>query len=304
MPKKIRKKNEICPNCENTLENTWEFCPMCGQSVYEIQGTIKYMLNELSGNLYSFDSKYFHTVGRLFIRPGIVASEYVSGKMMRYVPPFRLYIFTSILFFLILSFRSCTAPEKEREASNVSLDTRYTYNDKEITPADYAKIKVYSRHQLDSFLVSSDIKPNFINRSILLKTAKISETGFNAFIGEIKTNATLGMFLLMPFSAFILYIFYRKKRRYYFDHLIATVYLHTAIFILFIISQLVDMVCGFEGFLYVLFLFYIYLIWTLHNFYSSRWKSAIWRSIPIVFIYFLFLIIFMLGVALTSIVTF
>lgn len=302
MSKKTPKKYEICPNCEQSLDEAWEFCPGCGQSVYEVPGTLKYMFKEISGSLYSFDSKFFQTVGNLFVRPGMVASEYISGKMMRYVPPFKIFIFTSIVFFLIVSFRSCSSREKEQ--SDTSADAQIFYNSTEMVTADLALIKEYNRHQLDSFIVSYGDEANFFNRNIVLTMAKISENGTSAFVDEIIANAALGMFLLMPLSAYILYLFYRKKRKYYFDHLIAAVYLHTAIFILFIVNQILSMITGFELILFILFLFYIYFIWSLRNFYASQWKTAIGRSIPIVLIYGIFLFIFMIGVTMTSIFTF
>lgn len=152
--------------------------------------------------------------------------------------------------------------------------------------------------------MSAGEKPTFFNRKILVKTAKVCQTGVDDFLEEMKANAILGMFLLMPLSAFILYLFYRKKRRFYFDHLIASVYLHTAIFILFIINQVISLLFNFDGFIWVLVIFYFYLIWSLRNFYNTKWKPLIWRSIPIVLTYFVFLTLFIIVITLTSFFTF
>ena len=40
----------------------------------------------------------------LIIRPGFLTAEYLLGRRVRYIPPLRLYIFISIIFFLIFKF--------------------------------------------------------------------------------------------------------------------------------------------------------------------------------------------------------
>lgn len=302
MGKSKRTKFEICPNCGEALESRWEFCPVCGQSVYQVQGSFKYLINEISGNLYSFDWKLFRTIGKLFAKPGIVASEYVSGKMMSYVPPVRLFIFVSLLFFVSLSVSTCSTENKKE--SIVQVNGNYEVNDKPLTKELSAQILSFNKHQLDSFMIKEKTEPTYFNKQALLGFAKITLYGSDSLFEEVKGNATLGMFLLMPLSALILLLFYRKKRSLYFDHLIAALYMHAAIFLLFILNELTLMLFKFDGFLGVLVIFYIYFIWSLRNFYNTKWRPALWRSIPIVLTYFVFLFLFIVVVTFTSFLTF
>ena len=48
----------------------------------------------------------------LIIKPGFLTNEYWSGKRITYLPPFRLYLLTSILYFLIPSIEPTTEQEK------------------------------------------------------------------------------------------------------------------------------------------------------------------------------------------------
>lgn len=40
----------------------------------------------------------------LIVNPGFLTAEYVDGRIVRYISPLRLYLVTSVLFFLLLSF--------------------------------------------------------------------------------------------------------------------------------------------------------------------------------------------------------
>ena len=44
------------------------------------------------------------TLAGLLFQPGFLTQEYVRGRIVRYIAPFRLYLVTSVLFFLLLSF--------------------------------------------------------------------------------------------------------------------------------------------------------------------------------------------------------
>jgi hypothetical protein len=52
------------------------------------------------------------TVGALLFRPGHLTEEYIRGRIVRYIPPLRLYLVSSILFFLVISFIGLRALER------------------------------------------------------------------------------------------------------------------------------------------------------------------------------------------------
>ena len=51
----------------------------------------------------SFDSRILRTARALFLEPGELALAFREGRTQRYVPAIRLYLFVSLIFFLILS---------------------------------------------------------------------------------------------------------------------------------------------------------------------------------------------------------
>ena len=97
---------------------------------------------EIFNGLSSFDTKFWRTLIPLLTSPGQITKDYKKGKRSRYSNPFRFYITTSIIFFLVLGFSngydkyqdlSSTAVKKE-------LNIEEMLNHKEIKPDSIKKI--------------------------------------------------------------------------------------------------------------------------------------------------------------------
>jgi hypothetical protein len=58
------------------------------------------MINEA----FDFDSKIFKTIIPLMFSPGRLTLEYIAGRRATYINPLRLYIVTSLVFFIALAF--------------------------------------------------------------------------------------------------------------------------------------------------------------------------------------------------------
>lgn len=61
------------------------------------------LINEAFEDIFKVDSRARKTTWAMFFKPGFLSLEYFAGRRARYVPPLRLYIITSIAFFLLLS---------------------------------------------------------------------------------------------------------------------------------------------------------------------------------------------------------
>lgn len=96
---KKRRKAGSCYNCQWLLTNGENFCPNCGQENHNRQATTKLLLVDFFNDYLSFDSKMFRTLIPLVQKPGFMTSEFLEGKRMKYVPPIRLFIFLSFLYF-------------------------------------------------------------------------------------------------------------------------------------------------------------------------------------------------------------
>ncbi|MEM7297472.1 MAG: DUF3667 domain-containing protein [Bacteroidota bacterium] len=92
----------ICKNCERELEKDFRFCPDCGQEHKEKVVTFKQFILDFLGDYFTFDSLIIRSVQPLLFRPGFLTKEFLEGRRVRYIPPLRMFIFISIIFFLIL----------------------------------------------------------------------------------------------------------------------------------------------------------------------------------------------------------
>ncbi len=91
-----------CLNCAAPL--TGPFCSQCGQNVADYHRSIWRLIASFFDNVFSWDSKFFRTLGPLLTRPGLLTREFLIGRRARYVQPLRLFLFTSAVCLTLLQF--------------------------------------------------------------------------------------------------------------------------------------------------------------------------------------------------------
>lgn len=107
----------ICKNCTRKLEAEFKFCPACGQEHKEKVVHFKQFILDFLGDYFTFDSLIIRSVRPLLFNPGFLTKEFIAGRRVRYIPPLRMFIFISIIFFLVLgSMDQTVAAEKTDEA--------------------------------------------------------------------------------------------------------------------------------------------------------------------------------------------
>lgn len=92
-----------CENCNTSLEAEFVYCPKCGQERF-FERNLTGLLSHFMSDYFTFDSKIIRSVKPLISKPGFLTNEYLKGKRMLYISPLRMFIFLSIIFFLVLSF--------------------------------------------------------------------------------------------------------------------------------------------------------------------------------------------------------
>ncbi len=91
-----------CPNCGAPAHGP--FCYACGQSEKGMIRHLSEVMADLADIVFNVDSRIFRSLGDLYFRPGYLTTEYLAGRRARYVTPFRLFFFlTVIAFFAIQS---------------------------------------------------------------------------------------------------------------------------------------------------------------------------------------------------------
>ena len=96
------KPLESCLNCGTTLGG--QYCGNCGQRATSRLISVWELLRDAFGDLLEFDSRLWRTLVPLMVRPGRLTRDYLEGRRARYMPPFRMYLVLSIVFFLVAFF--------------------------------------------------------------------------------------------------------------------------------------------------------------------------------------------------------
>ncbi len=96
-----------CLNCGTGLNGP--FCYYCGQPDRNLLRFFPALVRDLLEDFLDLDSRFMRTMKPLLFKPGRLTRDYMTGRRFRYTPPMRLYIFASILFFLLAALLSGNA---------------------------------------------------------------------------------------------------------------------------------------------------------------------------------------------------
>ena len=95
-------ENPDCLNCGTRLRG--QYCGNCGQRARNRLISLWQLLSEAFGDLLELDSRLWRTLIPLLIRPGQLTRDYLEGRRARYMPPFRMYLVLSVIFFVVAFF--------------------------------------------------------------------------------------------------------------------------------------------------------------------------------------------------------
>ena len=90
----------VCQNCGTPIDE--RFCTVCGQLGADFHRPVWDLVTSSIGDMFSLDGRLWHTLPPLLLRPGRMTREYIDGRRARFVPPFRLFLLTSVIFFLTM----------------------------------------------------------------------------------------------------------------------------------------------------------------------------------------------------------
>ena len=93
---------ELCLNCGTPLAG--QYCGKCGQRATSRFISLWQLLTDAFGDLFELDSRLWRTLVPLLVRPGQLTRDYLEGRRARYMPPFRMYLVLSLIFFVVAFF--------------------------------------------------------------------------------------------------------------------------------------------------------------------------------------------------------
>jgi Protein of unknown function (DUF3667) len=94
--KAVPAPGALCANCGAELHGP--YCHVCGQSADTHKRSILRLIWEAGEALFELDGRLWRTLPDLFLRPGRLARDYLDGRIVRHVPPFRTFLVALVLF--------------------------------------------------------------------------------------------------------------------------------------------------------------------------------------------------------------
>jgi hypothetical protein len=229
---KQRLAEKICPNCGSPQQVDYRFCSQCGQENHDLNMPITHLLGEAIEGFLHFDSKSLHTLRMLSFKPGFLPSEFMQGRRKQYVPPVRLYIFISFLFFLLLALPTGKESILEEENSKGLSITFYGVNSLDL--------RGMKQVQLDSVMLVHQISPTMMNTYIIKQLVRIGSGQKEEFNHLLMKAVSYMMFALMPVFGLFVYVLHRKREQWYIHTLVFSVHFHCFVFLTLIVCSLIN----------------------------------------------------------------
>jgi hypothetical protein len=111
-----------CINCGTALKG--RICHSCGQDSDTFHRPVWSLLWEVLDGLIGLDGRLWRTLPALMFRPGYLTRKYLEGVRARYVQPFRLYLFASVIFFVLFGMGSPDWSNAVNPAAELSDEDR------------------------------------------------------------------------------------------------------------------------------------------------------------------------------------
>jgi hypothetical protein len=106
---------ERCLNCDAKLAGS--YCQDCGQRARDLRRPIWDLLRDFVHETFDIDGRFTRSLGPFFRRPGQLTLAYNSGRRLQYISPVRLFLFATLIFFVVSSPSCPLRPAEETAAT-------------------------------------------------------------------------------------------------------------------------------------------------------------------------------------------
>ena len=248
-----------CANCGHPRNA--RFCPKCGQNDRDYIRSLPPLLGDILKETFELDSRIRRTLPPLFLRPGELPAEFSRNRRARYMSPVRLYLFTSILFFFLLSLDDFRPRRLDREALQERGPAAVRVEIDKARATDTAALKALlppsQQRKVDEIIarpgmvgpkaaivglatyVEEDASSDAAawKRYVLARAVDVAADPAAVF-SQFVQNLPLAMFVTLPAYALLLMLFFFGSHRFFTEHLVFAVQMHTFAFIVLAVSML------------------------------------------------------------------
>jgi hypothetical protein len=234
--------HEPCRNCGDPTAG--DFCPSCGQRKSDVRASLAALFHDLMEVHFGVERRTPNTLFALFFRPGFLSREYLDGRVVRYLSPFKLYLASSLVLFVLVGFLSfrgmddVTWDDLVEQESSATVDAE---EEVDTIPQEEVSDTLGMPWLAEGGPWQEGVEINLGNERLnALVESRIRRLGeldpldairevVRTFLNYVPTL----MFLLLPVFAGLLKLLYVHRRMYYAEHFIVVLHLHAFVFGIF-----------------------------------------------------------------------
>ncbi len=311
-----------CANCGTALNGP--YCSNCGQKASDYHRPFWWIFGEFLDSVFGYDSRAFRTIWLLFAEPGEFTRRYNEGKRASLLPPFRLFVIASVVFFLTLqltglamvafkvkSVSLAELPPEAIEAMKKEASGQIVIKNEQkmdvvtmefFVPAGAVEhVKLTEEQKRNVLNVTDEIKvetkstdPDEAEWGVWIgeKAKRIQEGYERALADPIKLNAPLNVWLprlmlvLVPVFALLLALIHWWPRVFLIEHLVFSTHIHTVLFVALSLVALAVAILGDAGFLWSVWLILaIYLWMAMYRVYGRSWWLTSIKFVALLLVY-------------------
>jgi Protein of unknown function (DUF3667) len=252
-----------CANCGARL--TGKYCSECGQRHHDHPvHDFWHFTSEALEDLTHADSRLWQTLTALLFRPGLLTREFLEGRRVRYLPPVRLYLVVSLIFFIIVglssripksyvvlsygdnSFHYQVVPTgKVPGPGAVGGTSTPAASGSAAGPATLTSTPAARERLCEEFGASVAQHAGWFGRFAPRVTRScltaLAAGGLEHFDEVVERNLERAMFLFLPLLALAMKPLYLQPPRHYIEHLLFFLHSHAFLFVVLGVGTLAGM---------------------------------------------------------------
>jgi hypothetical protein len=192
-----------CLNCGRAVSA--RFCSECGQENTDYHVSLGRLIADLFEELFQLESRLWRSLWMLFRKPGLLTREYNAGRRVSYTTPLRLYLIASVVYFFVGS----VMPQKIESLIKIDQPTATDQLEIERSPPIVRKfLERAMEAQKDPIAAGRRVQ-----QALALWGPRIAAG-------------------LVPWLAILTWIFFRRPKRFFVEHLVFALHTHATAFLL------------------------------------------------------------------------
>ena len=272
-----------CANCGVSVSG--RYCGNCGQRLEPPLQSLRHFLTVALEDVTHADSRLWRTLWALLFKPGFLTHEFLAGRRARYLPPVRLYLVLSVVFFVCASLTHSNGgviqvstdddaiPKAVRVVPLKDADSLAT------TAPAHPGETAEQRAARECGMINYDGPWHATLRPAAQQACrKIRADNARSLMATFRHNLPRIMFVFLPLLAGIMMLFYWRPRHYYVEHLLLLLHNHACVFVVvplaWGVGALLPRVSGLVDLALV-----VYLAWYMYRSMRSVYGQGAWLTV-------------------------